>query len=226
MVKKEAQPGIWTFEFQPRSGFKIKAGQHLLVNLPHENPDDRGTIRLFSPSSAPHEGMIRITLQYFGDKGSSFKRALFQLIPNTEITIRGPVGTFLVKEPVVQPLVFIAGGVGITPIRSILSELQANKVPYKGTLLYANHDTNYLFGEELESFAKENINFSIRKITSPNLIHRETIEELNLNGNELFYVAGSPSFITSIVSILKSLRIPSNRIKYDKFRPIKGGGYK
>ncbi len=221
-MRKEHEAGnVWSFYFSPPKDFKIEAGEHLLLNLKHENVDERGSIRFYSPSSAPHEQEIRITTRYFEEKSSSFKRELFNMQPGDKIVAMGPVGKFKVTD-LAKEYIFIAGGVGITPFRSILKELaQAENLP-KITLYYFSSDVDILFKQELDEIAQNNSQFQVKYLTGKQEVPEKAILKLKAKQGK-FYIAGSPEFVTTQKSRLKSLGVSIFNIKFDPFRSVKGG---
>ena len=96
------------------------AGQYTELYLPHANPDKRGEKRWFTLSSAPGHDLISITTKYAGDEQSStFKNALFSLEPGAPVQLAEAMGDFVVPKDVSIPLVFVAGGIGLTPFHSM-----------------------------------------------------------------------------------------------------------
>jgi len=114
---------IRTFFFKPERPVQYTAGQYAEWTLKHPNPDKRGLKRWFTISSSPNDEFVTLTTKYAGDKGSSFKRALFKMQPGDEILMSDPMGDFVLPKLIQTPLVFVAGGIGITPFHSILTWL-------------------------------------------------------------------------------------------------------
>ncbi len=121
----EAEAGnIKTFYFKPEQPVRYTAGQYTELHIPHKHPDKRGTKRWFTLSSSPEDEFLTITTKYAGDdKSSSFKKALFSLKPGTVLDMAEPMGDFVLPKLIQTPLVFVAGGIGITPFHSILKWL-------------------------------------------------------------------------------------------------------
>ena len=109
-------------------------------------PDDRGVERFFSIASAPHEKHVMVTTR-FAPKSSSFKKALRNLRPGDAIEAHDLEGDFVVDDAE-KTFVFIAGGIGITPFRAILLDLDYNKKPLNVQLLYANRDNDFPYRKE------------------------------------------------------------------------------
>lgn len=115
---------IRTFYFKPEQPVHYTAGQFTELHVPHKNPDKRGTKRWFTLSSSPTDEFLTITTKYSGDdKSSTFKKALFRLKPGTVLEAAEPMGDFVLPKLIQTPLVFVAGGIGITPFHSMLKWL-------------------------------------------------------------------------------------------------------
>lgn len=215
-IKNEA-PNVESFIFQPSEPMAWKAGQFFHYVLHHEPTDDRGSDRWFTVSSAPFENVVMLTTRFSDEKGSTFKKSLKNLAIGKSIEISNVGGDFVVEDPT-EEYVFIAGGIGITPFRAILKQLEHENKPINVTLLYANRDEHISYKEELESLAKNNSNFKIYYITSPERIDEIKIKELVPNFQKSnFYVSGPEPMVESMGNILKKMGIPENRIKQDWF---------
>jgi len=114
---------VQTFWFRPEKKLEYTAGQFIEMFLPHDNPDERGIKHWFTLSSSPTDELISITTKNFGEKASSFKKTLFGLRPGAVIKIVEPMGDFVLPKDVSIPLVFVAGGIGLTPYHSMIKWL-------------------------------------------------------------------------------------------------------
>src|SRR5262249_55836163 len=142
----------------------------------HRPTDDRGSDRWFTNSAAPFENHVRITTRQATERSSTFKQKLFNLQPGKSIEFSVVTGDFIVADPE-KSYVFIAGGIGVTPFRSILKQLGHDKKPINVTLLYANRDQNIVFKDELEAIAATNPSFIIHYVFSPEHIDEKKIQE-------------------------------------------------
>lgn len=99
------------------------AGQFIQLYLPHASVDDRGDKRWFTLSSSPTEEHISITTRKSHEYSSSFKNNLFSLTVGSDVDMSAPMGDFVLPKDKDQELLFIAVGLGITPVRSIIKFL-------------------------------------------------------------------------------------------------------
>lgn len=215
--KKQETPDICSFFFKPAKPVEWKPGQFFHYVLHHRPTDDRGSDRWFTIASAPSEDVIMLTTRLASEKGSSFKMTLSQLAVDAEIETSAIEGEFIVDD-LTQEYVFIAGGIGVTPFRAILKDLDHKGQQISVSLLYSNRDQNVAYKEELESFAKKNPKIRIHYITSPDRIDEARIKALIPDlKTPLFYVSGPKPMVLSLDEKLKAMGIPSEHIKLDKF---------
>jgi ferredoxin-NADP reductase len=120
---QDVAPRIKTFWFKPESPLDYVAGQYLELVLPHENPDNRGERRWFSLSSSPTEPLLGLTIKFETADGSTFKKTLLSLQPGGEVMLTDPLGDFVLPKNLAIPLVFVAAGIGITPVRGMVQWL-------------------------------------------------------------------------------------------------------
>lgn len=116
--KQEIAENTLAVNLEKMSCFKFKAGQFVkmsLINPPFT--DEKGNTRNFSIASAPHESDILVVTR-IGD--SAFKKVLKDLEPGTKIEINGPYGSFTLHDDPTYYAVFLVGGIGIAPVRSIV----------------------------------------------------------------------------------------------------------
>lgn len=138
---------IRTFFFKPVNPVHYTAGQFTELTLPHDNPDDRGIKRWFTLSSSPTEELLSITTKH-SEPSSSFKETLFALDPGTEVNLADPMGDFVLPKDAGIPLVFVAGGIGITPFHSMLSWLADQGEQRDITFLYSVRNENEIIFQD------------------------------------------------------------------------------
>ncbi len=214
-TKQEAND-TFSFIFAPEQPLQWKAGQLLRYVLNHPNPDDRGVERFFSIASAPHEKHVMLTTR-FAPKSSSFKKALKNLRPGGAIEAHDLEGDFVVDDSE-KTFVFIAGGIGITPFRAILLDLDYNERPLNVQLLYANRDSDFPYRKELDALSVQHPEFRIDYVVSPNRIDEKSIPRLVPDlQKSMLYVSGPEPMVESMDETLKNIGVPEERIKNDFF---------
>ena len=207
---------VVTFLFRPEEPFTWRAGQFLHYTLPHSDADARGVERYFTIASAPHERHVQITTR-FSDPGSTFKRALKKLNIGDVIEADSLDGDFVVDDPS-RPMVFVAGGMGITPYRSILLDLDHRGVASSITILYGNRTDEFVFKDELGALTKKHSGLSIRYVVSPAHIDESSILALApVITQPIFYISGPEPMVEHFEKTLPPLGIPEENLKRDYF---------
>lgn len=205
-----------SFRFKAPELRSWKPGQYLHYTLDHPFPDSRGIERYFTICSAPFEGHIQITTR-FSEKSSSFKKTLRGLEVGATIEADGLEGDFVVEDPN-KRLVFIAGGIGVTPYRAILLALDHDEKPINVDLLYANRDEDIPFKDELEELAEKHPLLRIHYYTGSNRLDEQSIRAAVAElGKPVFYVSGPAPMVEAFDKLLKGMSIPASRIKTDDF---------
>jgi ferredoxin-NADP reductase/nitrite reductase/ring-hydroxylating ferredoxin subunit len=208
---------VTSFLFRSEGPLGWRAGQFLRYTLPHGDPDDRGISRFFTIASAPFEGHVMLTTRFGAGRGSTFKRALRALSPGARVTVEGPAGDFTLASPDV-PRVLLAGGIGITPFRAMLLDLDHRQLPVNATLLYASRTPEMVYGGELDALRRRHPGLAIHPFVSPRRITREAIASLAPDlGAAAFLVSGPEPFVRGLEDVLSSLGVPETRVKRDYF---------
>jgi len=135
-----------------------RPGQYFWVELldpPYQ--DEKGARRHITAVTSPSErGVIGLCTRL---RDSAFKRSLAELPLGAEVEIEPPKGTFVLPEDSSRPLVFVAGGIGITAFRSMLRYIEDEQLPQRVTLIYSNRDrASAAFLDELEEIERANPN--------------------------------------------------------------------
>ena len=134
---RELASGTHEFLFKPNQKLKFKPGQYIELTLPHVGADDRGVRRVFSIASRPDAEYLRLGLVLPQSEPSTFKQALANLEAGTVVRATQIGGSFVLPRSNSKPLVFVAGGIGITPFRAMLDEMIELSDKRQVTLFYA-----------------------------------------------------------------------------------------
>lgn len=216
--RKQETPDVESLLFEPEQALSWKPGQFLHYVLHHEPTDDRGSDRWFTISSAPSEGRVMITTRFDTKRSSSFKHKLKTLAVGKSIEISDIQGDgdFIVEKPS-EKLVFIAGGIGVTPFRSILKEADNSSEKLDVLLLYSNRDKHIPYKTELDAFSARNPKLRIAYFIGRRIdeaVIRESVTDLD---HSLFYVSGPEPMVEAFGTLLSQMGVPNERIKQDWF---------
>ncbi len=225
--KKEIANGTMAFYLEKPDGFTYKAGQfadYTLIN-PKET-DAEGNTRGFSLASAPFEQDIMFATRM---RDTAFKRDMKTMDIGTGLTLDGSYGSFTLQNNTRIPAVFLSGGIGITPVRSIILQATHDKTAHKIFLFYANKTpADAAFLDELKDAEKSNSNFTfIPSMTEDksNQWHGETgfftkemltkyIGDLT---TPIYYIAGPAGMVASLRKTLTDAGIDEDNIRTEEF---------
>ena len=215
--RREAADETTSFIFYPEGRLTWRAGQFLHYVLPHDGADDRNGERSFTIASAPQETNIRLTTRFANGTGSTYKRAL-QALPFGATIEAGEVdGEFVVDDPE-RHSIFIAGGIGITPFRAMLVDLDKRGVDIRATLLYSNRDADIIFKRQLDELARKHAHLKIRYFVSPEHLNEEVLEPVvAASPDAMFFVSGPEKMVDALGETLTALGVPKERLKQDRF---------
>jgi ferredoxin-NADP reductase len=208
---------VKTFVFEPEQALGWVAGQFMQYHLPHQNEDERKEKRWFTISSAPFTKKPSITTRFTPEKGSSFKNTLKNLSVGDEIEADAPEGDFVLEDPK-RNLVFVAGGIGITPFHSILTQAANDKLNLNVHLLYGNRSEDIPFKKEFDGLAQNNPTLQIEYIIDPDKINTMKIQQvMGAVENPLLYISGPEPMVESLVKELDKAGLKEKDIKTDYF---------
>lgn len=233
-LKKRSEIAERTMAFclERPSGFLFKAGQYLDVTLidPPEM-DSEGPVRSFSIASAPYEENLVVATRM---RDSAFKRAIARVPLGTELKIEGPLGSFTLHQNAGKAAVFLAGGIGITPFRSMLRQAAEEKSAHHLYLFYSNRrPEDAAFLKELSELAQSTPHFIL--VPSMTEIERSKQDWSGERGfvdrdmlvkhfcdlkGPIYYVAGPPAMVAAMQQMLIRAGVDEDDIRTEEF-----GGY-
>lgn len=220
LVLAEKRPeveGVMSFMFRSATPLKWQAGQFLHYSLPHSGADDRGITRYFTIASAPFEGQVMLTTRFAAERSSTFKHALRELPLGAAVEVGDPDGDFVIGDPADEH-VFIAGGIGITPFRAILLDLDHRGLPINATLLYANRTPDVVYKAEMDRLAARHPGLVVRYLVSPERVTQSSIRAVAPDlAKPTFHVSGPEPFVEAVGSMLSGLGVPDAHVKRDYF---------
>lgn len=218
LSKMQIADGTMEFNFERPADFIFKAGHHARLNLNIPNPDEKGTSRQLSIVSSPEDNKITYATRI---RDSSFKKYLAEMPIGTAAEIKNPYGDFILPESMDKPLVFLAGGIGITPFMSMLRHATNKNLPYQITLLFSNRkETDAPYLAEIKSIKNPNVKV-IATMTADaswqgnkGYIDEEMIKKY-VPENAIFYISGPPVFVSAMQQLAQKLG--AKDIKTDEF---------
>lgn len=211
--RKEAE-GIYSFFFDGRDQMKFTAGQYLEWTIPSSQSDGRGNRRYFTISSSPTEKALAFTVK-IPSPASSFKNHLVDMKQNDILLASHLAGSFILPKNPSQKLAFLAGGVGITPFRSIIKDMIDSNKSRDAVLFYSANNPDEFAFKDLFAQAKHvgvKTAYSTGKLDG-NLIN-QSIPDLS---ERLFYVSGPYGFVKVARQALIRLGLPRRNIVSDYF---------
>lgn len=214
-VKKESvNATVASFYFEPQQPIHYTAGQFTELHLPHESADDRKDKRWFTLSSAPHEDLLCITTRLNDAASSSFKKALAELPIGAEVSLAAPMGDFVLPKLTSVPLIFLAIGIGITPYKSIVSDLLAHGEYRDIQLLHSVRNTN----DAMFSGTFQKLGNAYHVIADDSLRVQHIIDTTHPSPDHYIYVAGPEQVVEQIIEELEKFGIQRRHIFTDFFQ--------
>lgn len=229
--KKEVAAGTMSFHFEKPKNFKYLPGQYALFSLIDPKfTDIKGNTRAMSLASAPSENEVSMAMRM---SDSAYKRSLTEMEIGTEVEMQGPLGHLHLEKNDTRPVVFLAGGIGIVPFRSMLAEMK-NTTGFNRdtTLVYSNRlpeDTTYY--NELIEYGKNGVKIvctaSDKKSIQENWKHERgrisfkmLTAHINNPKESVYYIVGVPQMVKSMQDILEKMGVPAESVMIELF-----GGY-
>ncbi|HEY1063734.1 MAG TPA: hypothetical protein VGE30_00370 [Candidatus Saccharimonadales bacterium] len=206
-------PDIIELVFTKPKGMAFRAGQYMEWTLPHTGADIRGNRRTFTIASAPAEDTVRLAVRTF-EKSSSYKTALARLKPGNRLRAANISGQFTLPSTN-EKLLFIAGGIGITPFRSMIVQLQATKRQHDIVLVYlASDERHFLYKDLFAEAAAQGLktHYLLTQVAA------EELQQLVPDAQErLVYISGPNGMVRHYDALLRGLGVARGRIRKDHF---------
>lgn len=205
-------------------GYTFRPGQHCFIEVPDRGyHDERGLRRHFSIASSPAEPHLLFAMNR---SESALKRTLSEMPPGAPLSVEGPLGSFALPEETEEPLVFLAGGIGITPFRSMTRHIAEAGTGHRVTLFYSNRKPEEaVFLDELEELARTHDD--LRVVATMTRMHTSSLSWEGLTGrvdadlirdrcpewaHALHFVAGPPPMVEAMKQTLVDMGVASTKI--------------
>ena len=239
---------VMSFKFSKHNDDQIdnktlnyNAGQFAFFDIGQVYNDPKGPIRHFTISSSPTENFIMFSTRI---RDSPYKKRLLTLEKGAKVKFRGPEGQFVLHQDYSKYTVFLSGGIGVTPFRSMIKYATDMQLPVPIVMFDSNRDrNNILFKKEFDDWASINKNLKIIYTISEEKEEQHNEQsplstanewkgeygridkamilkyvDTNVLNNSIFYICGPPSMLKSMQALLQEdLEIPKERIKIEEF---------
>lgn len=227
--KIQTAPDAYDFLFVSDKTMQFKPGQYLEWTLGHKRSDSRGNRRYFTLASSPTEEFVRLGVKFY-PAASSFKKALATLEHDQEVMAGQLAGDFVLPGKKDKKLVFIAGGIGITPYRSMIKYLLDKNEKRDIVLLYSNRTAQDVIYKDVFDTAHDKFGLKTvytlteeamipptwqgkRGFITPTMMRQEVPDY----DDRMFYLSGPRSMVVYFEEVLKDMGIKTSNIKTDFF---------
>jgi ferredoxin-NADP reductase/nitrite reductase/ring-hydroxylating ferredoxin subunit len=233
LIEKQKVEGtdVMSFKFD-KSSLQYMAGQYAYFDIGGVHNDPKGPIRHFTIASSPTEDFILMTTRI---RDSPYKKRLVALEVGVKVKVKGPEGKFILHEDHSKPAIFLLGGIGVTPFRSMIKYATDKQLPLKIIMFDSNRNKqNILFKDEFDECLRVDKNLKIIYTISDKQDQSGTeswkgekgrIDKAMLTKhlqndellNSIFYICGPPAMINSMQVLLKELQIQKDQIRVEEF---------
>ncbi len=226
--RREVATRTLAFQIDPGQDFQFKAGQTCDLTIPNARyTDDAGSSRTFSIASAPGNGPLLFATRL---TDSAFKRTLSEIPLDSPIDVDGPYGSFTLHHNAAKPAVLLAGGIGITPFRSMVEDATRRRLPHRISLLYSNNTaSSTAFLDDLQRWAADNPNFVLVPTITAGVPGEPWTFETGLidaafmkrqvadPAGSIFYIAGPAGFVAAMTRLASDIGADPDNVKSEEF---------
>lgn len=198
------------------------AGQYLTIKLPGQGPVEG---KAYSISSAPHEPLVRVSVKRIG----AFSEALLAKQPGDRLVTSAPYGFFYPEPEETTPLIFVVGGIGVTPCLSIIKDLAQQQSTRPVVLHYSNQsEADITFLTELSELADEypplTVHHYVTRVkpagidaTFGRLTPAEVVASAELRDESEFFICGAMDFTSALWKGLRAEGVPQYQLYTEGF---------
>ncbi|HET7827387.1 MAG TPA: hypothetical protein VFK97_00795 [Candidatus Saccharimonadales bacterium] len=215
-VRQEAA-GLYRYAFSYHGAFDYKAGQYMEWTLPIRQSDSRGNRRYLTLDSSPTENLLSFTVR-IPPKASHFKQVLAGYKPGDKILAARLAGSFSLPKDQTAKLAFVAGGIGVTPFRSMAKYLiDSHQKRDIGLLYCANSPAEFAYRDIFQTAAGNGLVTHYLNTAAAPIGAAAIAKALPDYKDRLFYVSGPYGFVKAVRQALISLGVGPTNIKSDYF---------
>ena len=227
--KEEIAFETMAFHFEKPKDFVYKAGQfadYTLINP--SQTDAEGNTRGFTICCAPYEDDIMFATRM---RDTAFKREMEKMPIGTEVTFDAPYGSFTLHNNTGIPAVFLTGGIGITPVRSILLQATHEIAPHRIFVFYSNKSPkDAAFLTDLNNLQEKNKNITfVPSMTDMDgtgqewkgetgFFTKEMLEKYIVDLQEpIYYISGPKAMVTAVRKTINDAGVDDDNIRTEEF---------
>lgn len=227
LIKSETvADGTMAFHFAKPPGFEFRAGQYGDFTLiDPAQTDAEGNTRTFSMMQAPFESDLVVATRM---RDTAYKRVLKDLPVGTEIAIDAPYGDFTLHKTESTPAVFIIGGIGVTPVRSMIAQATHDKTSHTITLLHSSRTPADLpLKADFEQLTKDNPRFTyVQTVDSADgnwggergHVTAEMVKKYVPDlSKPIYYLSGPEGMVKAMRTLLIDLKVNEDNIRTEEF---------
>ena len=227
--KIRSASNIVDFVFKPSQKLAFQPGQYMELTLAHSQTDSRGNRRYFTLASSPTENDVLLGIRFY-ERSSSFKQALYKLSNKTQLIAAQIAGDFTLPANPEQKLVFLAGGIGITPFRSMIKYLLDTQQRRDIILIYVNKSADEIVYTDVFNAASTKLGIkTFYTLTDTTTLPRNwrgfvgRIDEPMLlkavpdYQERTYYISGPPEMVKTSERVLHIMGVSNAQIKKDFF---------
>jgi len=227
--KRPIAAGTMEFRLEKPAGLHYRAGQYFDIFLRKPAPDAEKSSYAhgFSFASAPCEPHIAAATRL--RSGSAFKNALRALPDGSDLEIEAVWGDFTLRKDTSRPVVFLTGGIGVTPVRSMVAQATHDRTQHGLTLLFANRtpaDAPYV--DDFRQFARDNPNFTFVQAYTRTAADDPGAERGRITTDMIrrhvadvqapvYYISGPRAMVAAMRDLLDGMQIDADDIRTEEF---------
>lgn len=211
-------PSIKEFIFTSNKPLVFLPGQYMEFTVQPKGADNRGNRRYFTLASSPTEQEARLGIRY-NQPSSSFKERLKSLKPGDRVVATQAMGDFILPKGLSTPMIWLAGGIGITPFRSMAKFVCDNKQTLDCYLFYlAAQQEDFVYREVFEEAATYGLKTFYLESTKDKPFDFSHLSDYVKDYKErFFYISGPNGLVESFSSAIIKNGVSGKQVIKDYF---------
>jgi ferredoxin-NADP reductase len=214
--KKLLSTDTYEFSFASNAPFTFSPGQYMEWTLPADKADNRGNRRYFTVASSPTESEVKLGVKFY-TPSSTFKTGLLALKEGEIVAAGQTGGDFTLPKDPSKKLVFIAGGIGVTPFRSMIRYLIDKGEKRDITLIYSVKTEDEIAYRDIFERAENEVGLKTIYLVG-NFLTEEFVKKEIADWNErIFYLSGPNAMVENYKKLFLKMGAKRSVIHTDYF---------